>query len=274
MRGQKVDTKSDVFILKDKCYCIDGGQRLWAAGIALRERPDLKINLGVKAFLGTNEDWENDMFCKLGTTQKRVSANVLLRNKMKKSSAARVLVNMNKLEGFALKDRITWNQSRSRHELISGYSFARVAGALHGHKAPLRTQKLYELLAGFDRLYELIGEASIKQNIVKFFEVVDQCWTIRQLPGGRYSRPHLTPAFLITLARLMSNYPNFWDGSERNDFYCPQSYVKKLKGFKLGDILKQSPLVSKQVMYELLRKQLKLDPLVEDSPFDDDEEAA
>jgi hypothetical protein len=269
MRGQRVtSTKDNSYILRDKVFCIDGGQRLWAAAHALQERPDLKIRLGAKTFLGTNEDAENEMFCKLGTTQKRVSASVLLRNRKKKSAGARILVEMNKQEGFALKDRVTWGQAKSRHELMTGFSLARIVGALHCHKAPTRTAKVYDLAAGLDLLVEAIGEDNLKTNIVRFFEMIDQCWTIRNLSGSS-SRPHLRPSFLITLARLMSNYPDFWDGVQRNEFYCPMTLLKKLRKFKLADVLKTSPLISTEVIYELLRKQMGLDPQTEASPFDE-----
>lgn len=260
MRGNRTSGKANIFILKDKCYCIDGGQRLYAAAMALRERPDLKISLGAKVFTDTNEEFENEMFCKLGTTQKRIAPSVLLRNRKKKSPAARVLVEMNKHSDFALKDRVTWDQSRTRHELISGYSFSRVVGALHSHRAPVRSAKIYELLDGLDLLVERIGEESLRNNAIRFFDAIDACWTIRQLSGGRESRPHLKPVFLMTLARLMSSYPDFWEGKERDDFFFPQSYLKRLRGFKLADYVKTSGNIPTDALYEVLRKRLGLNP--------------
>jgi hypothetical protein len=276
MRGQRVGSSKNTYALQDKCYCIDGGQRLYAAAIAIQERSDLKISLGVKVFLGTNEDMENEMFCKLGTTQKRVSPSVLLRNRKKKSPGARILVEMNKREGFALKDRIAWDQARSRHELISGYSFARIVGALHAQLAPLRVSQIYELQAGFDKLVEEIGEETLQDNIMKFFEAIDQCWTIRQQSGAarRGSRPHLKPGFLMTLARLMANFPAFWDG--RKDFYCSAKFVKRLKGFKLAEFVQTSGATgatASVILYESLRKQLQLAPAEEVDPFKPSEAA-
>ncbi|WP_461325756.1 hypothetical protein [Bradyrhizobium barranii] len=245
---------------------------VYAAAMALKERPDLKIRLGAKVFLGTTEDFENELFCTLGTTQVRIAPSVLLRNKKKKSRAADVLVELNNEPRFALKNRITWDQTRTRHELISGYSFARVAAMLHAHKGgALKTTKIYDLLGGLDQLVATIGEDLLRDNIIRFFDTVDKCWTIRQLAGGREARPHLKPAFLLTLARLLSHYPEFWDGGDRNFFNFPDSYIKRLRGFKLSDYVRPASQVPHDLLYEMLRKQMRLNPMFEQP---DDEEAA
>ena len=273
MRGNHCTSKDGTWVLRDKCYCIDGGQRLYSAGMALKERPDLKIRLGVKVFVGTTEEFENDLFCTLGTTQVRIAPSVLLRNRKKKSPAADVLVELNNEPRFALKNRIAWDQTKTRHELISGYSFTRVVGMLHAHKGgALRNSKIYDLLDGLDHLVGVIGTESLRNNIIRFFDTVDHCWTIRNLAGGREARPHLKPAFLITLARLLSHYPEFWDGTERNDFHFPDSYIKRLRGFKLSDYARMSNPISADVLYEMLRKQMRLNPSFEEP--DAEEEAA
>jgi len=114
MRGQRCQSKDDTYVLQDKCYCIDGGQRLYAVALATSENPGLKVSLGAKVYLGTTEEKENEMFCKLGTTQKRISPSVLMRNKKKKVPAVSVLLSLNKDDAFALANRISWGQVKLR----------------------------------------------------------------------------------------------------------------------------------------------------------------
>lgn len=271
MRGQKFKSSGEVFSLLDKCFCIDGGQRLYAAGAATRERPDLKVRLGVKVLFDTTEESENELFCKLGTTQVRISPSVLLRNKKKKSPAAKVLVEMKGDAGFALKDRVSWDQRKGRHDLLSGYTLCRVVGALHAHKAgALKSNKLYELLGGLDNLVGIIGPDQVRKNVVGFFDAIDKCWTIRNLSGGRDARPHMKPLFLHTIARLLSRYPEFWDGKERNEFYFGDRYVRKLRGFKLGEYV-NTKTVPRDVLSEVLRKRLALNA-VNEKPDSDEED--
>ncbi len=273
MRGQNFSSKSEVYMLKDKCYCIDGAQRLYAASAAARERPDLKVKLGVKIYFDTTEEFENDLFCKLGTTQIRIAPSVLLRNKKKKSAAAKLLVDMDADQDFALKDRISWDQRKSRHDLMSGYTFCRIVGRLHGHKAgALKSNQLYDLLGGLDQLVEIVGAEALRMNIIRFFDAIDRCWTIRNLSGGHDARPHMKPLFLMTIARLVSRYPEFWDGKERNEFYFGDKYVRRLKGFKVSEYV-NSKAVPRDVLAEVLRKRLALNAVDEAQDSEEDEEA-
>lgn len=273
MRGQRCTSSKDgTYKMNDKCYCIDGGQRLYAAALAVKARPDVKICLGAKCFVGTTEEFENELFCQLGTTQVRISPSVLLRNRKKKSEAAKILVEMNKNPDFALKDRIAWDQTKTRHELLAGYTFARIIGALHCHKGgALKSSKVFDLLAGFDNLLAKIGQENLERNIIRFFDAIDKCWTVRQLSGGRESRPHLKPLFLITLGRLFSGYPEFWDGKQRDEFYITDRHLRRLKNFKLSAYVAASNKLPQEALFELLRQQLGLDPF---AAADKDERAA
>jgi hypothetical protein len=274
MRGQNFRTKGDLYMLNDRCYCIDGGQRLYAAAAAAAERPDLKVSLGVKVYFDTTEEFENDLFCKLGTTQVRISPSVLLRNRKKKSAAAQLLVEMDANPEFALKDRISWDQRKSRHDLMSGYTFSRIVANLHAHKAgSLKSNKLFELLDGMDRLINIIGTEALRLNIIRFFNAIDRCWTIRNLSGGHDARPHMKPLFLMTIARLLSRYPEFWDGKERNEFYFGDKYVRRMRGFKLSEVV-NSKLVSRDVLSEVIRKRLNLNALDEAADAEEEEAVA
>lgn len=270
MRGHHVQTKDNNFVLQDKVYCIDGGQRLRAIAMAQRERPSLKLSIGAKIYFGTTEQTENAMFCKLGTTQVRISASVLFRNRKKESAAANLLVSLNYDGDFTLKERIAWDQTRGRGELMNGFTLARIAGALHAHKGPgLRCAAVNDLIVGLDNLVRNIGEDNLRINMIRFFDAIDKCWNVRNLSGGRdESRPHLKPEFLLTIAGLMSRYSDFWDGTARNEFYCPEKFIKRLKGFKLADFLHSASSMDKDVLFEVLRKRLNLQPIFEDGEVD------
>jgi hypothetical protein len=265
MRGKRVKTEGDTYILLDKCFCIDGGQRLFNAAVAVQERPDLKIKQGVKAFINTNEDFENDLFCKLGTTQVRIAPSILMRNRRKVSAAARLMVEINKNSDFALKDRICWNQKKTVFELLHGYTFATIVAMLHAHKGgSLKSSRPYDLLAGLDRVVDRIGEETYTANMINLFEAVDRCWTIRQLGSARESHPQLSPRFLKVFAKLLSSYPDFWNDKDRDQFYFPTKFLKMMRGMKLSEYLSNAKQVPPDVLFEVLRKRMKLDPTFED----------
>jgi len=235
MRGQRVKNVKDTYILLDRCYCIDGGQRLYAAAVALKDVPDLKINLGVKAYTDTTEKFENELFCKLGTTQVKIASSVLIRNKKKESVAANMLINISKDQDFALKDRICWDQARIKGQLLSGNRFTSIVALLHARRGGTTGGGCLEVLASVDRVLEKITEDVGKVNVIKFFDAIDRCWTLRNLEGGSDEpRPHLKAIFLITFARMVSSHDEFWTGEEKNDFQFPEKFVRRLKGMPLA----------------------------------------
>jgi hypothetical protein len=262
MRGQRTRSVKDIYFLQDKCYCIDGGQRIYAASLALKERPGLILRIGVKVYTNTTEESENKMFCKLGTTQVKISPSILLRNKRKESPAAALLWAVSKDPEFALKDRVGWDQRKTRHELMNGFTFARIIAVLHSHQVVgLKSTKVFELLASLDALIDKIGETHVRTNIIRFFDVIDKCWSLRLIGSGRsVACPQLRPLFLATIAIIFSRYPEFWDGTPRAEFYCGDRFVRKLKTFTLNKYLNQNKVMTKDVFFEVLRKHLGLDP--------------
>jgi hypothetical protein len=114
---------------------------------------------------------------------------------------------------------------------------------------------VYELLNALDALVRKIGEDNLHNNVIGFFKTLDRCWPVRQLSGDRNeARPHLKPVFLMTLAALFSRYGDF----------CPDKFVKKLKTFTLSKYVAHQQAPAKEVIYEILRKHLGLDPSFED----------
>jgi hypothetical protein len=268
MRGTRTrDIKKNGTIagiaLLDPVYCINGGQRVFSAAAAKAERPDVHINLGAKILFDTTEETENELFGKLGTTEVRIAPSVLLRNQRKKSAAVNMLVGaLTKDAAFALKDRIAWDQAYGRGELIAGFTLARVVGALHCHKGgALKSTKVYDLASALDALVEKTGPDAVRANTIRFFDAIDKVWSIRKLTGRRQPRPQLNLKFMLTIATLCSNYSEFWDGADRNDFYFLDKYVKRLRGFKLEEFVRGTSNKPQEILYEILRKRLNLNPI-------------
>jgi hypothetical protein len=260
MRGHRYRQDKGSFYLQDKCFVIDGLQRLFAARIAMKSRPDLKLRIGVKIYFDTTAESENRMFCEINATQQRVAASVLIRNKYKVSPASRLLFELNSNPEFALKDRIGWEQKLQKEfgQVISGFALGCIAGALHSHKGAVPSGRAYDLLANLDDVVIKISEETFSTNIVKFFNVVDSAWGIRNDKKPRC----LNREFLCVLASLFSSYDTFWDAEE---FYMPTRHQKRLEKFDSDAINNQvkqmmkSNKDAKDVLFEVLRKRLQLD---------------
>ena len=77
------------------------------------------------------------------------------------------------------------------------------------------------------------------------------------------SRPQLASDFLMNLATVLSRYPDFWEGAERTDFVFTDKFIKRLRGFKVSEyVQKRQP---REILFEIIRKRLNLDPLFEDT---------
>jgi hypothetical protein len=258
MRGHRYRKEDNDFWLQDPCYVIDGVQRLLAARVALHSRPDLKLRIGAKLFLDTTSESENALFCKINATQQRVSASVLIRNKYKVSNASRLLYDLGSNTSFALKDRIGWDQKLSPGQSMGGFGLACIAGALHMHKGSTPAGRAYDLLEGLDNVVVKISEETFVKNLITFFDVVDECWSIR---GDKNSKC-LKREFLSVLARLLSSYETFWDAE---DLFIAEKYMKRLSSFDIGSINNQVKQMTKSnrdvkdVFFEVLRNRLKLD---------------
>lgn len=262
-RDIKNKTATIGMALLDPVYCVNGGQRVFGAAAAKAERPDIHIHLGAKILFNTTEESETELFGTLGTTEVRIAPSVLLRNRRKKSAAVNMLVNaLTKDAAFALKDRIAWDQAYGRGELIPGFTLARVVGCLHSHKGgALKSTKVLDLATALDALVDKTGPDAVRANTIRFFDAIDKVWSIRRLTGRRDPRPQLNLKFMLTIATLCSNYSEFWDGTERVDFYFLDKYVKRLKGFKLEDFVRGTSNRPQEILYEILRKRLNLNPI-------------
>jgi len=246
---------------------------LLAARVALHNRSDLKLRIGVKIFFDTTSESENAMFCEINANQQRVSASVLLRNKYKVSKAVELLYSLGSDKDFALKDRIGWDQRLSPGQTISGFALGCIAGALHMHKGTVAAGRAYDLMESLDNAIHKITADVFYGNIVKFFDVVDSCWTIRNDKQPKCLNRH----FLTVLAKLLSTYETFWDAEE---LYVADKYLRRLTAFNIATINTQVKQMTKanrdvkDVLFEVLRNRLKLDPFTGRRPPPDPTEGA
>jgi len=257
MRGNRFRSTGNEFWLLDKLFTIDGGQRLYAARVALDKRPDLALRIGAKIYFNTTVDSENAMFCAMNATQQRVSASVLVRNKYKVSPAAKLLFDLTANPDFALRRRIGWDQKLGLDEVLSGFALGCVAGGLHAHRGGVPSGRAYDLLDALDEVAQKITPEVMADNIRGFFDVVDQCWDIRNSKTLTVNF-----AFLLVLAKLISSYEDFWDS---DGFYFAPKFLKRLAKFDNAQIqtqvkqLTKSNVDCKDVIFEVLRKRLQLD---------------
>jgi hypothetical protein len=261
VRGNRFRQDGKDFWLIDKAYVIDGGQRLGAARVALAKKPTLRIQLGAKIFFNTTQDSEREMFCIMNATQQRVSASVLIRDRPD-SAAAALLFALNGNEEFALSGQIGWNQKLQAGDALSGFQFTCVAGALHQHVGGASHGSTFHVLESLDRACAKVTGAVMTQNIVRFFDMLDECWTIH-VP--RKPRPDcLQMTFLLVMGKLVSLYPDFWDGEE---FYFPAKYHKRLAKVDISNIrdqvrrMQRNNKDTKDVIFNILCQRLSLDPV-------------
>lgn len=258
MRGHKCkETETGVFILQDPVYIIDGLQRRNAAVHFLSDKPDANVHIGTTVHFGTSKEWERNRFRVLNTLRAKVSPNVLLRNKREESTAISMLFSLSHDKHFVLAGRISWSQRMARGELLTALTCAKVVGFLHAHKAATRRNSIDELVPALDKAVEIIGVQNMRENIRRFFELVDECWGVRRVQY-REGAVHMRSAFLNVLARLLSDHLDFWGSSpEEKKLFVEAPLKRKLALFPVHDPqvvnLASSGGKSRELLYMLLR---------------------
>ena len=252
MRGEKYkEPESGTFILYDPVYIIDGlqritaGRNLIAGGIFPR--------IGAVVHFGTTKKWECDRFKLLNYDRTRLASNVLLRNLSAESPVVETVFRMSTSDKvFVLSEKVCWQQNVLRGHLISAMTFFRVAGVLHGHLGAGKSSNLYDLVEGLDKIMEGVGRNTFRDNVKAFWGLIDECWGLRNVAFVS-GATHLKYSFLMALARMCSDYKNFW---QENRFYCPVDYARKLRLFPIGDPsvrdMAGSAGKAQEVLYHLL----------------------
>jgi hypothetical protein len=232
---ESVKGTDEFWLPADKVYIIDGQQRRNAAMHILSIMPNLPVRLGAMIHFGTTREWERDRFKILNLERSRVSPNVLLRNMRHQSAAVLTLYGICHNEPkFALFERVCWKQSRSQDELITARTLATIAGVLHLHRSPGYRHSLNDLVPALDRQAKFVKLQQWRQNIIYFFDLIDECWGIRQISMRELSL-QIRTAFLIQVALVLSDHCNFWRGDHETELYVEQEWRKRFRTFPLHD---------------------------------------
>lgn len=236
MRGEnyEVSRGSSAMTLLDKCYIIDGLQRISALLFDSERNPDGAKNLriGAEVRFNTTKDTEKDLFLTLNTSRIPVSPNVILRGLRDKHPGILTLYGLSHSDAkFALYRRVCWNQRMARSDLVTALMVAKVAGALHTTSGAVRSERAVPLASQIDEKAKKIGLSIFRRNVVAFFEVVDECFGIRNVTFKAVS-PQLKTNFLLALAKVFASYEDFWDGDA---LHLDATTKKKLALFPIND---------------------------------------
>jgi hypothetical protein len=219
MRGENFDVLEDGTIrLLDPTYVVDGLQRWYAALAVMEQRPALR--LAVMVYLNTTEESEIALFRKLNTKRTGVSPSIHIRNEKNHSRVAATLYGMSANQpDFALFERVAWDQRFYEKDLVSGATLLLVLTQLHVHILRVQpSNRVIELLPLIDKNIDHVGLQKSRENLIHFFDVLDELWCIRNILLRNRGTYHLKQGWLITLAKLFSDFTEFWDASDKTLF--------------------------------------------------------
>ena len=231
MRGGDYREREDCFYLQDDTYIIDGLQRVTAGIQLLQKGGDRKPRIGAAIYFSTTEPWERERFKVLNVDRTRLSPNVLLRNLKEDLAVIAMLRNLTDDPTFVMRDRICWDQRMTKGHLITAQTFASTVGFLHAHLGPGRSQRHDELAHGLQKIQERVGMRVMRDNIKTFFDVMDQCWSIRRV-AFKEGAVCLRSTFLKTLATLFSRHDVFWRGDR---LFVEKDIINKIAAFPITD---------------------------------------
>lgn len=216
MRGSNYDVRGQAMMLKDRCYIIDGLQRVAAMLHYAEGHPEeaKTLLIGAEVRFSTDKAKEKDLFLVVNTQRIPVSPNVILRNMRTDHPSVLTLYGLSKNEPkFALHDRVSWNQRMARQELVSALILVKLARTLHVTSGSTGHGRAHEMAVTLDAIAKEVGLATFRKNIVAFFDVLDECFGIRKIQYKEVST-QLKGNFLLTVARVFGTHANFWKDGE------------------------------------------------------------
>lgn len=230
MRGGDYAEMKDCVYLYDDVYVIDGLQRVTAAK-ELSRTAEFVPHLGAIVHFNTTEQTERDRFRMLNTTAARLSGNILLRNMRQDHTVIEMLYNLCMDSSFVLHDRICWGQAMQRHHLFTASTFTLVVATLHGTFGPGKGGAIRDRISSFQKTMNNVGRNIMRDNVKKYFDLVDECWHIRAL-AFRENAPFLRQSFQLVLASVLADHTNFWDGMKLE---IDRSLRLKIAGFPITE---------------------------------------
>lgn len=257
MRGVGVRNNGNgAFTLSDPVFIIDGQQRIETIKAHFEKYPNRHV--GASVLMPTTYDMERRLFIDMGTKQRKVGANIILRNKKEDSDAIATLVGLtNNDRTFALYNRVSWDQHMKRNDIVRGAMYLKVAVALHSNYSGVGSGFGAERITqSLDRAAEHIGIQALRNNVKTFFEIIDKTWGLREI-AYREPAVQLKVTFLIALARVFALHDNFWDGKHLS---VDRATVAKLKGFRLHDphvvSLASASGSAQKILYDLIARHI------------------
>lgn len=257
MRGDRVRNSPDgnTYFLQDECFIIDGQQRVNACMNVLTQNGNLPLALGAAIHFNTTKEWEKERFRVLNTDRAKVSPNVLARNLRDQHHMLDQLYTLTEMPGFVLSDRVSWSQGMKRNELITALNFLKVCAHLHGHISPGHATRLEDVAIQLDNMAERATPSQIRENVVTFFNAIDEMWGIRTVQYRELSA-HLKGGFLQMLATFLSDHEDFWRGVRGWKLFIDVDLKRKIASFGLTDphvaALCSSAGASRKILYGLL----------------------
>lgn len=236
MRGQRYVTRDGVAYLQDDVYILDGLQRVSGAMRYGSLHQGWARNLLATIHFDTTRAWERERFEVLNVARVKMSPNILLRNKREDSNGCNLLYQLCMEDTrFPLQQRVSWEQTMSRNDLITAMNFAKTAIRMHTHigVGGGGTQNLDGITTMLDRLVESVGARNLQNNINSFYKLIDDCWGIRAVQY-RDTATQLRGVFMMVLARVISDHTDFWKAQDRQ-LQIPRELLAKIKSFPVQD---------------------------------------
>ena len=252
MRGEKFTSRDDCFYLQDPVFIVDGLQRVTAALQLLRMATGKLPHLGATVHFNTTEQWERDRFKTLNLLRTALSPNVHLRNLRNDYGVIDMIYKLSQGgREFALFNKICWAQAMKRSDLVTATQLAKVVGSLHSRLGGGGLSTTNDMLApALQKIMEKIGRNVMRDNIIAFYDLLDDCWRVR-LATTRDGTPHLRGTFMKVLSLIFTHHKNFWredrlfiEKSLREklhmlDVYDPNIINLASSNGKAGDVLYQ-----------------------------------
>lgn len=161
-----------------------------------------------------------------------------------------------------LAGRVSWKQRLAKTDLITATTYVKVAGMLHSHAGPGKSNNTGQLAVGLEKIVSNVGLDNFALNVMHFFHVVDRAFGgsdggVRGL-DNRDHAPWLQTMFLFQLARVFSEHENFWREDGKRLFVNADT-IRKIKQFKFDRGISQ--LVSQggsanDILFEMLVKHI------------------
>ena len=260
MRGGQFELQSGNYILLNDVYIVDGLQRVHAAMHFAAAHPERKIRLSASIHINTTQAWERDYFIILNSAFANLSPSMVLRTLIDDSQAVSMLYDLSVNDStFVLHNLISWRQRMTKEQLLPALAFAKTVCMLHSHQAPTRRVTSKNLVPVLDQVMGVIGPQTMGENVKTFFQLIDDCWGVRQVQY-RKGAPHLRWTFLLVLAKLVSDHHDFWLQPEEKKLRIETALKRKIAAFSINDpyvqYLSRSGGCSRDLLYALMREHI------------------